>query len=1132
MTATSELLELAFDVGHSSIGWAVLSVSPGDIFPKVAGCGTVLFPKDDCLASERRGFRRMRRHVRSTRLRIERIKRLLAHTGVLSIEALNTVESSSPWQMAAFVLSGGGFLTWPQLWDVLRWYAHNRGYDGNRRWSREADEQAEDTEKVTNARALYERHGTKTMAETLCKHLGIDPLSQTAASHVRFKDLNAAFPREDVEAEVRLILTRHLGRLSGVTPELVRALIGNHRDDEHAWSAVECPTLKMRLNYFGSLLFGQLIPRFENRIIATCPITFERRYQSVLDATGDSAKANHEAERDAKVPSKECVEFYRYRWAMQVANIRISTGEKQTRPLSKDERQALDARIKERGFFTAGELKAAVQQITGAVTTNLTQMLLHPEAGEALILDPVRKLIYTKLDSIWPTLTAQVQKRAIGKWRRGASIKLGTLGDWCGAERVAFDAAIKRRLDGEGTRRTKKQKPVHLADVLNESFSAELLSGRAPFHRSVLSEVVEFVFSTDEHPAEERGPLFRSESLRHTQLQRAIEDQTNNHLIRNRLTLLDRLHRDVLQEYAGGDPSRVSRVTIEVNRDIREFSGKTAKDIAMDLGSRLSNFKGVVKKLENDFEGQNIRISPALIRKARIAEDLGWRCPYTGKDYDSFALAHTRVDKDHIIPRSLKPSDGLDALVVTFPEVNKLKGNRTARRFIEDFQGQPVPGRPDLTVVTLKQYDAFVDRLDTSKGHDDDKKRKKRRKEALQLKDYVDKEFTPRDLTQTSHLVRLGAQLLERVYIPQKQKPVITSIPGSVTGAVRKSWRLIGCLAGINQSLPADSEDISKSDLRESTHMHHALDACVQALASHLLPRDGGIWEILLKRRLNAQEQQIARARLNAIAEIDSEGRLRLADLPVPLKTQIRERLFEKRVVQHIPADQGGLACDQTVWRVFDPSDDHPSAQRLAKWFKAQKIEIPAADAETVLIVCRKRKDGLGGEGGKLLHAGKTWRWVYDLKAKSALIGLSPKNPEPAKLKRIKAVKVLGDNFGLALDPAPVVLRPIKVWEQLAELRIKNGGKRPRVLRKGSLFYIPNKTGRADYRGIWVVRSIKLNQKANGTFGLFLDMSTPDRVDCKGTGQRDVFINVSLATLMGDGLTAFEARPLTGLVQK
>ena len=222
------------------------------------------------------------------------------------------------------------------------------------------------------------------------------------------------------------------------------------------------------------------------------------------------------------------------------------------------------------------------------------------------------------------------------------------------------------------------------------------------------------------------------------------------------------------------------------------------------------------------------------------------------------------------------------------------------------------------------------------------------------------------------------------------------------------------------------------------------------------------------------------------------------------------------------------MACDQTVWRVFDPLDQHPSAQRLAKWFKALKIEIPDAAAETVLIVCRKRKDGPSGEGGKLLHQGTTWRWVYDLKAKSALIGVSPKDPERAKLKQIKAVKVLGDNYGLALDPEPTMLRPIKVWEQLAELRSKNGGKRPRVLRIGSVVEIPNKTGRSDYRGVWMVRGVQNNQKA----GFLLDLSGPDRIKYRVSGQTDAFQNVRLTTVLADGLLLISDLKMTGIASK
>ena len=154
-------LELSFDVGHSSIGWAVLQssagVSPAANTPRVniLGCGVVTFGADDCLASKRRDYRRQRRHARSTRQRIAQMEKLLAHLKVLSAEQLKQKHqqaggSSVPWLFAARMLASNGdakhLLDWPKLWDVLRWYAHNRGYDGNRRWSaQEAETQEQDT---------------------------------------------------------------------------------------------------------------------------------------------------------------------------------------------------------------------------------------------------------------------------------------------------------------------------------------------------------------------------------------------------------------------------------------------------------------------------------------------------------------------------------------------------------------------------------------------------------------------------------------------------------------------------------------------------------------------------------------------------------------------------------------------------------------------------------------------------------------------------------------------------------------------------------------------------------------------------------------------------------------------------
>jgi CRISPR/Cas system Type II protein with McrA/HNH and RuvC-like nuclease domain len=77
-------LILSFDIGYASIGWCVLSSTDKQTDPEFLGTGVVTFPTDDCLASKRRDLRRTRRHIRSTRQRIERMKRWLVHRGVLS----------------------------------------------------------------------------------------------------------------------------------------------------------------------------------------------------------------------------------------------------------------------------------------------------------------------------------------------------------------------------------------------------------------------------------------------------------------------------------------------------------------------------------------------------------------------------------------------------------------------------------------------------------------------------------------------------------------------------------------------------------------------------------------------------------------------------------------------------------------------------------------------------------------------------------------------------------------------------------------------------------------------------------------------------------------------------------------
>jgi hypothetical protein len=1080
-------LELSFDVGHSSIGWAVLqkssgvSQTPDATRVNILGCGVVTFGADDCLASKRRDYRRQRRHARATRQRIAQMEKLLAHLKLLSTDQLKQKHQQAgghpaPWLLAARVLASNGeekhLLDWPKFWDVLRWYAHNRGYDGNRRWSaHEAQVQAEDTEKEKTATALMEKYNAETMAETLCKAIGLEPLGDKQSSKENFKRLNAAFPRPVVEKEVRRLLELHRKKLPAIDDTFLKSLFED-------WQATKVPDLKLPIRYQGGLLFGQLVPRFDNRIISACPITGE------------------------KVPSKNCKEFYKFRWAMTLANIRVaSNGEKELRPLTADERKKINVLMESEGALTPTHLKKAVREITGCTRDNLDTMLLHPDAKDALLLDPIKKLVRSdKLTTLWPTLSPRVQKRARDLWQRGKMVtleKICAIAKKLGEPLDNFEAELNRLADAANTKRGKKDGSFNREAFLKAPLQIKRQDGRAAYARPLLVRAHAEVMA-GKHPKEEGGCLFITEEMRQAQLQKQIDQQTNNHLVRHRLLILERLLKDLIAEpaYANGDKSRIAKVTIEVNRDLREMSGKSAKEIQQDLGRRLANHHSVAAKLETDldgrtFNGKPIQITAGLIRKARIAEDLGWACPYTGKTYDAIDLVSRQVDKDHIIPRSLRPSDSLDSLVVTFAEVNKMKGQRTAWQFVSDEQGKVVDGSPQLSIVSLTRFKQWAESLENYKGHDDDKRRKKKRKELLCLPNYEEKGFVPRDLTVTSQLVRLGAQIIKKTFVGIERPPLVVSLPGAVTGTVRKGWNLLGCLElAAPQVKEPDGSIKNKTDIRDLTHLHHALDACVLGLASHYLPSNGGLWEVMIKRNPNDAEKTLLRS--TGYFDFDSQGRFGLTELPDTLKEQIRQRLAEKRVMQHIPADMSGLRVEENTRGITAIKDGRVFLRQQSRDAKTGKLSIKPTEESA-----------------------------------NKVIGL-----KPGKLTPQKGARVITDNFGVAiLDHAAkgeekfIVVPWHKVWPRIQELKPKNSGKLPRLLRIGTLIRVPKKAGRSDYRGLWMVRGVQLNQKA----GFLVDLSSPDVIQYRVSGRDDCAQNIRLQSLYDGGLEILKT-PLTGII--
>jgi len=87
-------------------------------------------------------------------------------------------------------------------------------------------------------------------------------------------------------------------------------------------------------------------------------------------------------------------------------------------------------------------------------------------------------------------------------------------------------------------------------------------------------------------------------------------------------------------------------------------------------------------------------------------------------------------------------------------------------------------------------------------------------------------------------------------------------------------------------------------------------------LSSHFIPNNGRVWELIVKRNPNDMEKRQLEAL--GVFGFNAERRFEMRDLDDKLKKQIRQRLGEKRVVQHIPARMDGLlAFHWSAWTIL-----------------------------------------------------------------------------------------------------------------------------------------------------------------------------------------------------------------------
>ncbi|MBN2068848.1 MAG: hypothetical protein JW739_04350 [Opitutales bacterium] len=1058
-------ISTAFDIGYNSIGWAVLSHDKDGVAQELSGCGTLIFPKEDNQSKQRALFRRQRRNIAARRNRISRIRRFIVESGLMNqsqMDSLNRMGGghAAPWILAAQALNGV-ILNASELTHVLIWYAHNRGYDGNAKWSR-SEEDGEDTEKVNKARGLMEQKGTQTMAETWVKLADVELHHKGRKSSTYYlKGESVAFPRKTVEAEVERILESHIGKIPGVDTGFITALMRTLTEEQRSH-------FKLPKRYDGGLLFGQMIPRFDNRIIPTCPISGE------------------------KTPLKFCPEFFAFRWGMLLANMRVLDAAEKSRPLTVDERHRLHARVSKKGFTTKGELKKLVAEITGANTKPLDDLFFTAESEDALVLDPTQKALDLKgVAEVIPENTLKaLQKTA---WiKKGFSLKeVSDIAQATGAHMETLNKAVQEQFEKQQKKKRRKDAEISFEQYVGEWVDLKkYASGRAPYARPLLQQAFDQALK-GLHPSAqaaqqapwlngqtEDGCLVRTVSIIEKELEKSIDEMTNNHLVRHRIKLFERLYEDIIREYAGGDCSRICNTTIEVADDIKEFSGMTAKEKAAHFSAKTKPFRDAEKYIKDilEEEGGTFDQTYANIRKVRLAIAQNWECAYTGKKFDLSDIQHQRVEREHIIPRSKRTSDSLDSLVLVFAEVNRKKSDLTAYEFIEQYEGQAIGS---YRIRSLDNYIKWVLSLPPRGGKQslsDEDKIGKRRKQKLLLQHYDEKEedFLPRMLTATSHLNKVAAlkaknllKLDEENYdglmLPQNRTG---HIPGSITSRFRAAWNVLHLLGEVCPEIITPAGELrKKGDIRDITHMHHAIDAITLALIRHKLPNgDRALYEAILKRSPSPQDKEKVLKTDLFLQNLD--GTLFIRDLPDSLKESIVEALKEKRVVQHVPATMDGLKAEQTTWGIKEIDETTGKAtitQRKALTTPKGPQRRELKEAQESVSKLLGVREGTGG-----------------------------------KLQAVKGAVVISDNYGVALSNPPKVIRYCNVYKQLEALEF------PQVLRIGNIIEVPE--GR--YKGRWMIRSVKENKSA-----VAVDMATPEMVQVVNKSSNSK-INVNLNTLI------------------
>lgn len=378
-------------------------------------------------------------------------------------------------------------------------------------------------------------------------------------------------------------------------------------------------------------------------------------------------------------------------------------------------------------------------------------------------------------------------------------------------------------------------------------------------------------------PDMEQGTAFQTAVKKH------YPDFFNSGKVHDRLLSLDDSELELRNPAVSRSLSQMRKV---INAVIRKY-GKPDKiriELARDMKNSNKEKKRIIE-LTRDNETARKRAQTLLfeqlgiekpksedIVKILLAEECGWKCPYTQRPISMNALfgENPQFDIEHIIPYSRCLDNSFANKTLCWHEENrKVKRNRTP---FEAYSGDEAKYNSMLMAVSK-----FQGRLAA---------RKKELFELINTDDIED--FSSRQLNDTRYATKVAMQYIAMLYggtVDDNGRRRIQSMTGGITALVRKAW-------GMNRIL-GDGEK------NRDDHRHHAVDAIAIAMTGPALVK------LLTDFIKNREKQQIFNMRIEE-------------PLPVGKWTSFIDDLrsaIEKITVSHSPSRKtSGALHKETIY--------------------------------------------------------------------------------------------------------------------------------------------------------------------------------------------------------------------------